>query len=582
MYPQIIVATIAAARMAIGSLGGWYGLGMASASVLLGTAALMLMPGSLLAFTIASLVGAAAWEAGWFLTNPWVNSFPTFEKARAFVFDTVNDFFKDARNFVPMGDPLVLDLDGDGKISTVGISANKAVLFDHDGDGIKTGTGWVLGNDGFLVIDKNGNDVIDNGTELFGTGYVKQDGSLALSGLDAMADLDSNGDGVFDENDAAFSQVKVWRDVNQDGISQADELATLAELGIASINLAATNQNQNLGNGNVQTATTTYTRTDGTTGTAANLELVENAFYREFVEKISLSKENNLLPNMQGSGVMRDLREAAELSPTLAQDLQALADAGIMDRVQYLNLVENILQKWIDTARPNMTSSWEAAEEAGMSLYFVPGGLSRAEQEWVYKYYCGAWIGAGYGSSTGALVVLDEATLARRAQILEQIERIEKLIWLLEPVNGLQFVTIDEKGNGIKDGNGSQVSAISLSASDNPSTVARMQALPRQVFAEISAANLALLEKSYQALLDSVAQGLLLQTRLKPYLDAVTLVIDETGFHLDWSGMFALFEQTWEGSHTRGIADLVDFLKHPAVADFGEEAANEACFREAA
>ncbi|MCL2021747.1 MAG: hypothetical protein FWG81_06575, partial [Betaproteobacteria bacterium] len=41
--------------------------------------------------------------------------------------------------------------------------------------------------------------------------------------------------------------------------------------------------------------------------------------------------------------------------------------------------------------------------------------------------------------------------------------------------------------------------------------------------------------------------------------------------HLDWDGMFALFEQTYEQSHARGIADMMDFFKHPALADFGEE-----------
>jgi hypothetical protein len=226
----------------------------------------------------------------------------------------LNELYLKSRHLVPINplviDPLVLDLDGDGKVSTVGLNGYDSVLFDHDGDGVKTATGWVAENDGLLVIDKNGNGVIDNGLELFGADYVKQDGTLAMNGFDALADLDANEDGVVDAEDAAFNQVKVWRDLNQDGISQANELFSLAELGIASIDLGATAVSESLANGNSITATASYTRADGATGLVANLDLAENPFYREFEEEIYLSEETNLLPNMQGSGGLRDLREA--------------------------------------------------------------------------------------------------------------------------------------------------------------------------------------------------------------------------------------------------------------------------------
>ena len=53
---------------------------------------------------------------------------------------STNTRFQDAQNYViPRRDPLVLDLDGDG-IEL--IAANGTVLFDHNADGIKTGTGW--------------------------------------------------------------------------------------------------------------------------------------------------------------------------------------------------------------------------------------------------------------------------------------------------------------------------------------------------------------------------------------------------------------------------------------------------------
>jgi len=56
------------------------------------------------------------------------------------------------------------------------------------------------------------------------------------------------------------------------------------------------------------------------------------------------------------------LREAAELSPHLAHNLKTLADAGMMDRAEYMLRAEAITIGWISAARP-YTSSWEAANE---------------------------------------------------------------------------------------------------------------------------------------------------------------------------------------------------------------------------
>lgn len=122
----------------------------------------------------------------------------------------------------PPGDPLALDLDGDG-LETVGIGT-APVLFDHNADGIRTGTGWVRGDDAWLALDRNANGLIDSGRELFGvdTLITNANGTVrtARDGFEALRTLDDNADGVFDASDAAFASVRVWRDVNQDGINR--------------------------------------------------------------------------------------------------------------------------------------------------------------------------------------------------------------------------------------------------------------------------------------------------------------------------------------------------------------------------
>ena len=79
----------------------------------------------------------------------------------------INELFQQARTWQPPRDPLVLDLDGDG-IETVGITGSNPILFDHDADGTRTGTGWIKPDDGFVVLDLNGNGRIDSGREMFG------------------------------------------------------------------------------------------------------------------------------------------------------------------------------------------------------------------------------------------------------------------------------------------------------------------------------------------------------------------------------------------------------------------------------
>ncbi|KIF89816.1 hypothetical protein NX90_06950, partial [Neisseria meningitidis] len=146
-------------------------------------------------------------------------------------------------------DPLALDLDGDG-IETVAAKGFAGALFDHRNQGIRTATGWVSADDGLLVRDLNGNGIIDNGAELFGDNTKLADGSFAKHGYAALAELDSNGDNIINAADAAFQTLRVWQDLNQDGISQANELRTLEELGIQSLDLAYKDVNKNLGNGN--------------------------------------------------------------------------------------------------------------------------------------------------------------------------------------------------------------------------------------------------------------------------------------------------------------------------------------------
>ncbi|WP_018650852.1 hypothetical protein [Actinobacillus capsulatus] len=122
--------------------------------------------------------------------------------------------------------PLIIDLDGDG-----------VELIDFDNSGYLYKTDWVSPDDGLLVLDKNGDGIITNGNELFGGNSKIGNDQIALDGFHALSILDSNNDKMIDNLDEKWSELKIWKDVNSDRISQETELITLNDLDIKSINL---------------------------------------------------------------------------------------------------------------------------------------------------------------------------------------------------------------------------------------------------------------------------------------------------------------------------------------------------------
>ena len=130
--------------------------------------------------------------------------------------------------------------------------------FDTNGDFFAERTAWVGGDDGFLVVDRNGNGAIDDVTEMFG--------GPGESGFAELAAYDSNADGFITIDDAGFAELAVWRDINFDGQTDIGELKSLSDMGIASITATGQPLNTTTPQGVTLAARGTFTRTDGTTG----------------------------------------------------------------------------------------------------------------------------------------------------------------------------------------------------------------------------------------------------------------------------------------------------------------------------
>ena len=119
-------------------------------------------------------------------------------------------------------DPLVFNFEG----NTADITDQK-FMFDLDCDGKEEEISSLGKGSGFLALDKNGDGIINDGTELFGT--------KSGDGFADLAEYDEDGNGWIDEDDGIFSQLRIWTK-NEKG---EDELISLKDAGVGAINLSS-------------------------------------------------------------------------------------------------------------------------------------------------------------------------------------------------------------------------------------------------------------------------------------------------------------------------------------------------------
>jgi hypothetical protein len=126
-------------------------------------------------------------------------------------------------------DPLVLHFDG-----PLGELRNTQFSFDLDANGQAERMPFVGTGSGFLVLDRNGNGRVDDGSELFGT--------RSGDGFADLAQWDSDGNGWIDEADAVFKRLQVWR---MDASGQT-RLASLADSGVGALSVQRVGSDQSL------------------------------------------------------------------------------------------------------------------------------------------------------------------------------------------------------------------------------------------------------------------------------------------------------------------------------------------------
>ncbi len=236
-------------------------------------------------------------------------------------------------------DPIVLDMDGDG-VELISV-ANSNAQFDFDKDGFNEKAGWVAPDDAFLVWDKNLNGQIDDIDEMFG--------NETISGFDELRPH-TGIDHKLSAADLIYSELRLWNDLDGDGVVDAGELRTLTEAGVVEIDLQSSESNI-VEKGNIIADVSTWS--DGTnTHQVADVEfLLEqvNSLPQADATNIELTLESVLAPHSRGYGNMLSLQHAISSNQTLALKVFELLELAPEDFHLAYGLVEEVLYEWAGT-----------------------------------------------------------------------------------------------------------------------------------------------------------------------------------------------------------------------------------------
>ena len=199
-------------------------------------------------------------------------------------------------------------------------------------------------HDGLLAIDDNANGIIDNRSELFG--------SSTQDGFAVLEKLDTNGDGKINSSDGEFGRLRVWTDLDQNGISEVEELRTLSEMGITSISLTradvtGSNAGHEIG------FEAAFVRSDGTSAVAQTIYFQTDPRHSaDNTPPFSPADGINLLPRLPGSGTISSIGFKLTFDAAFRSGWTALTDAAsTMSSADLEAAFENQLLKWagVDT-----------------------------------------------------------------------------------------------------------------------------------------------------------------------------------------------------------------------------------------
>ena len=176
------------------------------------------------------------------------------------------EFYSESQTTLRAGDalkdPLVINFNGNAARLT-----DTRFAFDLDLDGNQDQIAFLREGSGFLALDRNGDGMINDGSELFG--------ARSGDGFAELAEFDEDANQWIDEQDPIYERLRIW---SRDAEGK-DQLLALGMAGVGAIYLGRVETPFELNNaaneqqGAVR-STGIYLREDGTPGTVQQIDLV--------------------------------------------------------------------------------------------------------------------------------------------------------------------------------------------------------------------------------------------------------------------------------------------------------------------
>ena len=167
--------------------------------------------------------------------------------------------------------------------------------------------------------------------------------------------------------------------MNRDGVSQAEEMKSLADVGIKAINLNSTVTGAADAMGNIQRRLGSFVKTDGSDGQIGEYLLNRDTMSSldTFGDSVAIPDDIAVLPDLQGAGNVSSLRiamardESGQLKKMVLEFLET-KDAAARDK-----LFTNIIYKWVgaDVVDPDSRGKLMDARQLAVLEKFMGMGF---------------------------------------------------------------------------------------------------------------------------------------------------------------------------------------------------------------
>ncbi|MBQ9681637.1 MAG: hypothetical protein IJV35_00005, partial [Neisseriaceae bacterium] len=417
-------------------------------------------------------------------------------------------------------DPLLISLQqsqatGAIRITSYNDDTYQGKMLDLNGDGIANKVSWIGKDTGVLFYDENNNGKLDGFNELLRDGVETENGETTQNGFDYVSKLlDTDGNKVFDSNDETFNQVKVLSlDENGDEVTQ-----TLQELKIKSLDLnyqevPLSNQYKysKIQGESFVTQKSTYITEKGKVGQLVDVNLSYDTVNTQYTNNIKLTAEQEKVANLKGTGFVRDLNQATTQSQDLNKAIAEYAQCNTKD--EQLEKLDDLAKAWAET-----------------SPYYTDKKTDIQAKE----FYRSADTNASTINATKARIELEDLD--------NKINRFEKAAFETDETQNKLHILQQFYGQ-----------------SDNAVYLEKPSDLGDVVDN---------IDKDYNALKQDMYENLLFQTRLNPYLQEISVNMDENNQkQFDFSGVENKFQQVYEENPEKALVDLGEFLHYSNIGE---------------